>query len=92
MAVAPLFADWLERHRPDARDKVLDRIRSMHGGKLYDSRFGDRMRGEGPIADMIARIFKTSCRRFDLNLRPWPVSPAAFRRPVKPDAQMRLFD
>lgn len=92
MAVAPLFADWLERHRPEAREKVLDRIRSMHGGKLYDARFGDRMRGEGPIADMIARVFKTSCRRLDLNVRPWPVSPAAFRRPTRPDAQMRLFD
>jgi len=92
LAVAPLFEDWLERRRPDAKDKVLDRIRSMHGGQLYDPRFGDRMRGSGPIADMIARVFKTSCRRLDLNVQPWPVSAAAFRRPARPGDQMRLFD
>ena len=92
MAVAPLFTDWLERHHPDARDKVLDRIRSMHGGKLYDPRFGDRMRGEGPIADLIARLFKTSCRRLDLNVAPWPVSAQAFHRPSKTGDQLRLFD
>ena len=92
LAVAPLFEEWLGRHRPDAKDKVLDRIRSMHGGNLYDPRFGDRMRGEGPIADIIARVFKTSCRRLDLNLRPWPVSAEAFRRPPKHDDQMRLFE
>jgi len=92
MAVAPLFTDWLERRRPDAKEKVLDRIRSMHGGKLYDPRFGDRMRGEGPIADILARVFKTTCRRLDLNTQPWPVSAAAFQRPAKPGDQMRLFD
>ncbi|AMV36212.1 PA0069 family radical SAM protein [Planctomyces sp. SH-PL62] len=92
MAVAPLFEDWLERHRPDAKTKVLNRIRSMHGGKLYDARFGDRMRGEGPIADVIARVFKTSCRRLDLNVQPWPVTAEAFQRPAKRDGQLRLFD
>ncbi len=92
LTVAPLFDDWLDRHRPDAKEKILGRIRSMRGGKLNDSRFGDRMRGEGPIAEMIGRVFRASCRRLDLNLRRWPVSTAAFQRPPKRDDQPRLFD
>jgi len=92
LTVAPLFEDWLGRHHPDAKEKVLGRIRSIRGGKLNDPRFGDRMRGEGPIAQMIARMFRNSCRRLDLNLRPWPVSASAFQRPAKPDGQLLLFD
>lgn len=92
MAVAPLFEDWLDRHHPNAREKVLGRIRSIRRGKLNDSRFGERMRGEGPIADMIARVFRTSCKRLDLNLRPWPVSASSFQRPSKRDGQLLLFD
>ena len=30
--VAPLFEDWLGRHFPDRKDKVLNRIRSMRDG------------------------------------------------------------
>lgn len=92
MTVAPLFEDWLGRHHPDAKEKVLGRIRSIRRGKLNSSQFSDRMSGEGPIAEMIGRVFHNSCRRLDLNLRPWPVSASAFRRPEKPDGQLRLFD
>src|SRR5205814_4259771 len=46
-AVAPLFERWLETHFPDSRDKVLNRLRAMRSGKLYESAFGKRMRGEG---------------------------------------------
>ncbi len=92
MAVAPLFEDWLERNRPDAKDKVLGRIRSTREGKLNDARFGDRMRGEGPIAQMISRVFRTSCKRLDLNVRPWPVSASAFQRPEKRGDQLLLFE
>jgi DNA repair photolyase len=92
MAVGALFEDWLTRHYPDRKSKVLARIRSAHGGRLNDSRFGVRMRGEGQAAILIGRLFRTSCQRAGLNLRPWPVSPAAFRRPLSPDGQLTLFD
>ncbi len=45
--VAPLFERWLEQRSPDRKEKVLNRIRDMRGGKLYDSRFGVRGRGVG---------------------------------------------
>jgi DNA repair photolyase len=46
-AVAPLFEQWLEQHFPDRKAKVLNRVRSMRGGKLNDPNFGSRMSGQG---------------------------------------------
>ena len=43
LGVAGLFDDWLGKHFPDRKDKVLDRIRAMRGGRLNDARFGVRM-------------------------------------------------
>jgi DNA repair photolyase len=92
MEVAGLFEAWLEQHFPDRKEKILGRIRAMRGGRLNDSRFGVRMRGEGNAAELISQLFHATCRRAGLNERPWPVSAAAFRRP-KPDAgQLTLFD
>src|SRR4051812_30911010 len=41
--VKDLFASWLEQHFPDRKDKVLNRVRELRGGKLNDSNFGSRM-------------------------------------------------
>ena len=80
-AVAGLFEGWLDRHFPDRRDKVLERIRSLRGGRLNDPRFGSRMRGEGIFAEQIRALFHTARRRHGLD-RPLPdLSAAAFRRP-----------
>ncbi|HZW34888.1 MAG TPA: PA0069 family radical SAM protein, partial [Isosphaeraceae bacterium] len=80
-AVAGLFQDWLEQHYPDRTGKVLDRIRAARGGRLNEVRFSLRMSGEGNHAELIARLFQSASRRAGLNQGPWPVSPAAFRRP-----------
>jgi DNA repair photolyase len=94
MAVAELFEKWLDRHRPAAKQKILGRIRSTRDGRLNDSRFGVRMRGEGPIADLIRQVFHVNCRQFGLNQRPWPVSAGAFTRPgiAGQEQQLRLFE
>src|SRR5207237_1734549 len=42
-----LFEDWLEQHFPERKEKVLNQIRALRGGKLNDPNFGTRMRGEG---------------------------------------------
>jgi DNA repair photolyase len=79
--IKDLFADWLEQNFPDRREKVLARLRDLRGGKLYDAKFGDRMRGEGVFAEQIRALFETSRRRAGLD-RPQPeLSTAAFRRP-----------
>lgn len=88
--VAGLFDEWLRRHRPLRRKRVLNRIRGMRGGRLTDGRFGHRMRGEGLVAEEIESLFRlargragfVSGERIELSTR-------AFRRPGP--AQGRLF-
>jgi DNA repair photolyase len=87
--VAPMFERWLETHFPDRKDKVLNRVRAMRGGKLYDSAFGKRMRGEGIFADQIDSLFEVARRKHGLTERMPELSTAAFRRP--PGAQLDLF-
>src|SRR5947209_15813594 len=62
-AVAPLFERWLETHFPDRKEKVLNRVRAMRQGKLYESAFGKRMRGDGIFAEQIHALFETACRK-----------------------------
>ncbi|HTG32805.1 MAG TPA: PA0069 family radical SAM protein [Thermoanaerobaculia bacterium] len=89
-AVAGLFERWLEEHFPDRKEKVLNRIRDLRGGQLYDPRFGNRMRGEGLFADQIRATFQTFKRRYGLD-QPFPeLSTDAFRRPGQVE-QLGLF-
>jgi DNA repair photolyase len=74
-----LFADWLTRHYPDRGDKVLGRLRDMHGGALNDSRFGARMRGEGEMAAQIEALFGAACRKAGLSRSSPGLSAAAFQ-------------
>ena len=87
-AVAPLFEKWLEEHFPDRKEKVLNRVRDLRGGKLYNAEWGKRGRGEGIFAEQIQAIFDVSCRRLGLNEDPYELSTAAFRRR---GAQASLF-
>ena len=90
-AVRPLFEDWLSRHFPDRKEKVLNRIRSMRGGNLNDPHFRSRMKGTGFFADHIAQLFDLSCSRAGIEQGRFPnLSTAVFRRDGA--AQLRLFD
>ena len=80
-AVAPLFEQWLTTHFPDRKDKVLNRIRSLRDGKLYQSDFGSRMRGEGLFADQVEALFEVTRRKHGLGERLSELSTASFRRP-----------
>lgn len=88
LAVAPLFVEWLERHFPERKDRVLARIRDVRGGRLNDPRFGTRHTGEGPYAAQVRRLFEVARRRAGL-ASDWPeLSVAAFRRAA--GAQLEL--
>lgn len=90
-AVAPLFEGWLERHFPDRKDKVLNRLREVRDGRLNDPRFGSRMKGEGLYARHIAQLFHLSCQRAGIEPGRFPrLSTAAFRVPR--EGQPSLFD
>ncbi len=80
-AVRPIFEDWLEHHFPDRKEKVLNRVRSMCGGRLNGPEFGSRMRGEGVFAEHVARLFDVSCRRAGIGRERFPkLSTDVFRR------------
>ena len=79
--VAPMFGEWLDQHFPDRKDKVLNQVRSMTGGELYESQFGRRMTGSGIHAEKITQMFEIAVRRAKLNGQRHELSTANFRRP-----------
>ncbi|MEZ0224906.1 MAG: PA0069 family radical SAM protein [Alphaproteobacteria bacterium] len=87
--VKDLFQTWLLEHYPDRADKVLNRIRSIRDGKLNDSEFGTRMRGEGFYAEQISTVFELSRKRFGLTKRV-RLSTAHFNRHAR-DRQLSLL-
>jgi DNA repair photolyase len=87
-AVAPLFEDWLSRHYPDRKNKILNRIRSIREGKLNNSDWHTRMRGEGAFADQFKTMFDLAKRRAGLDKPFPPLNTDAFRRP---GGQMALW-
>jgi DNA repair photolyase len=89
-AVASLFEQWLGQHFPEKKDKVLGRIRDLRGGKLNESRFGKRMRGEGILAKTIKDLFALGCRKAGIPGRGPRLSTAAFQRPG--ETQPLLFE
>jgi DNA repair photolyase len=87
--VAPLFEEWLTLHRPLQKEKILNRIRNIRGGRLNDPNFGSRLHGSGAYADNISELFEISCRKAGLNSSRPALSAAAFQRPGP--SQMQLF-
>jgi DNA repair photolyase len=87
--VKDVFSAWLEEHMPDAKERVLGRIRDMRGGKLNDSTFGSRMRGEGVFAEQIQQLFAVSLHREGFTGRMPSLSVASFRNPA--GQQMEMF-
>ena len=89
--IKDLFAEWLQAHAPDRAAHVMNLLKQMHGGKAYDARFGHRMRGSGPVADLIAQRFKLACKRLGLNLKRRELDCSRFKPPRNENGQMSLF-
>ena len=91
LEIKDLFREWLEAARPDRAARVMSLVRQMRNGRDYDPKWGQRMKGEGPIADLIARRFKLAQRRFGLDRIMPALDITQFRRPVAPSNQLDLF-
>lgn len=87
-AIGGIFEDWLRKNYPDRFDKVWHMIQSCHGGNVNDSRFGERMRGDGNIAQLIRDSFKLHCRLNHLNEKRIELDSSLFQ---VPKSQLRLF-
>ncbi|MFQ5347949.1 MAG: PA0069 family radical SAM protein [Rhodothalassiaceae bacterium] len=70
LEVRDLFAEWLAEETPDRARRILNRIGAVRGGRLNDPRFGARMRGDGPFAELVARRFRLARNRLGLDARP----------------------
>lgn len=87
-AIKFLFHDWLFKNFPDRADKVWHLIEESHDGKVNDTRWGLRMRGEGSIADLIAQQYKKYGKLYNMNQSRWELDTTIFRRPGE---QGKLF-
>ena len=91
LEIADLFREWLEAHFPDRAAHVMSLVRSMRGGKDYDSSWGLRQKGTGPYAQLIADRFRRATARFGLNQNHVELDVSQFRRPPKTGDQLNLL-
>jgi DNA repair photolyase len=87
-AIKFLFHDWLYKNFPDRADKVWHLIEAIHDGKVSDSRWGVRMRGEGAMAQIVAQQYKKYGKLYGMNAERWELDGSGFRRP---GGQGKLF-
>nr|WP_199157144.1 PA0069 family radical SAM protein [Pedobacter sp. ASV2] len=87
-AIGQIFEDWLKKNFPDRFDKVWRMIQNCHNGNVNDSRFGERMRGGGNIAQMIRDTFRLHCKLNGLNIKNIELNHSIFK---VPGSQMTLF-
>jgi len=88
-ALGELFEHWLETHFPLKKEKILHRIRLIHGGKLDDARFQYRMTGSGVYAENILQLFEISRNKYNLSTKGPELSSKHFRKQYE---QIQLFE
>ncbi len=88
-SIKDLFIEWLEREFPDRKEKILNKIREMRGGKLNEPEFGKRFSGEGEQTEAIRNLFKLSCRRYGLNKKQIELTTGHFKQ--RANVQLEMF-
>jgi DNA repair photolyase len=88
-SIKDLFINWLQREFPDRKEKVLNKIKEMRGGKLNVSDFGKRFKAQGKQANAIRELYYISCRKYQLNERDFALTTAHFKHPS--GKQIELF-
>ena len=91
LEIKDLFREWLETDHPDRARKVMSLVRQMRKGKDYDSNWGSRMTGQGPIADMLSKRFELASKKHGLGGRWDGLDLTQFRVPPKAGDQLQLF-
>jgi DNA repair photolyase len=91
LEIRELFREWLAAKRPDAAARVMSLIRQMRGGKDYDARWGVRGRGDGPLAQLIAKRIRAAVKRYGLTAPRAELDISRFERPLGSAGQPSLF-
>lgn len=89
--VNPLFQQWLRVHFPDRAQRVMNRVREMHGGRDYNAQFNSRMKGAGVWADLIGSRFAKACVRLGLAQQRFDLRCDLFAPPAAIRPQLDLF-
>ncbi|WP_142633594.1 PA0069 family radical SAM protein [Ruegeria faecimaris] len=89
--VSQLWQTWLQEQEPTRAEKVMSKLRQMHGGRDYDPRWGHRMRGEGEYAEMVAKRFSLAVKRLGLATRTPKLRCDLFDIPPQAGDQLTLF-
>ncbi len=80
-SVKDIFVEWIKTNYPEKADKVINYIKEMRGGKLYDSDYETRMSGVGEKAQSIANVFEVFTKKYNLNLERRKLTTELFKRP-----------
>lgn len=91
LEIKDLFREWLADARPERAARVMSLIRQTRGGKDYDPDWAQRMKGTGPVAELIATRFKTAIKRYGLDRPRAPLDVTRFRVPADMRPQLELF-
>jgi DNA repair photolyase len=91
LEIRDLFREWLNENFPDRAEHVFKLVHDTRGGKDYDSTWGKRMTGSGPVAWMIGRRFEVACERLGFNKTSVKTTIEHFRHPRPASAQLDLF-
>ena len=91
LEIKDLFREWLEEARPDRARRVMSLVRQSRGGLDYDPRWGTRMVGTGPLADLMKARFAVAVKKHGLLKPNVPVDLTQFKVPVRAGGQMDLF-
>jgi DNA repair photolyase len=88
--VKELFKDWLVNNYPLKAKHVMSRMREMRSGRENDTEPGNRFRGSGLFADLLAQRFGNACERMGFNLEEAPLAAGRFKPPSR-NGQLDLF-
>jgi DNA repair photolyase len=91
LEIKDLFREWLADARPDRAARVMSLVRQTRGGRDYDPEWSHRMKGEGPVAQLMAARFAAAKKRYGLDKGWGSLDAGKFRVPPKPGGQMDLF-
>ena len=92
LEIKDLFREWLNDARPDRAGRVMSLVRQTRGGRDYDPEWSHRMKGEGPVAELIATRFRAALKRYGLDGPRPALDTSRFRIPADMKKQLDLFD
>ena len=92
LEIKSLFQEWLAEARPDRAKRVMSLVRQTRGGRDYDPDWSQRMKGTGPVAELIATRFRTAVKRYHLDEPRRTLDVSQFRVPPEARNQLDLFD